>query len=401
MNNNRNSSNESNSSGSMPETSSKSYFIRTIIPFLLLQFSVGLCSSLQATFYPIEASSKGATASEFGAVFGIIHLSLFMFGPLVGKYLSIWGVKAIFPAGFIIDGGTFIMFGMLQWVSDKTMFLLFSYLIRFLEGAGAAATWTSNLSILMAKFPDRKSTVKAWCDAAFNFGLTIGPVLGALMYGAGGFFLPFAVTGTAILASGLVVMLVTEFPDMEHSDAEMPILKVLTMPRVLVSLLTCTVGAYSIGTIEATLSQFLELQLGLGVQKIALAFLVMSLCSVLATPVLGWMCDATLSPWLVSLSGSGLMIVCYAFIGPAPYLSALYHPNFTTVCSSLVAQGFGSAAVLVASFGCAQKAAVSFGESMEIQAVVSGLFTASFALGNFCGPTLSGIIYDQAGFSYP
>ena len=42
---------------------------------------------------------------------------------------------------------------------------------------------------------------------------------------------------------------------------------------------------------------------------------------------------------LVFLSGSALMIVCYAFIGPAPYLSALYHPNFTTVCSSLVAQG--------------------------------------------------------------
>ena len=67
------------------ETSSKSYFIRTIIPFLLLQFSVGLCSSLQATFYPIEASSKGATASEFGAVFGIIHLSLFMFGKTLSK----------------------------------------------------------------------------------------------------------------------------------------------------------------------------------------------------------------------------------------------------------------------------------------------------------------------------
>ena len=54
--------------------------------------------------------------------------------------------------------------------------------------------------------------------------------------------------------------------------------------------------------------------------------------------------------------------------------------------------GFGSAAVLVASFGCAQKAATSSGvpDSMEVQAVVSGLFTASFALGNFCGPTISG-----------
>ena len=96
MNSNRNSSNESTHSSmqgqlqshesfqsklfNFAEGSSKSYFIRTIIPFLLLQFSVGLCSSLQATFYPIEASSKGATASEFGAVFGIIHLSLFMFG---------------------------------------------------------------------------------------------------------------------------------------------------------------------------------------------------------------------------------------------------------------------------------------------------------------------------------
>ena len=75
-----------------------------------------------------------------------------------------------------------------------------------------------------------------------------------------------------------------QFPDMEHNESDMPILRIVTTPRVAVALLTCTVGAYSIGTIEATLSQFLEMQLGLSVQKIALAFLVMSLCSVLATP---------------------------------------------------------------------------------------------------------------------
>lgn len=55
-------------------------FIRTIIPFLFLQCSVGLYGSMQATFYPIEATQKGATSSQFGAVFGIIHLSLFIFG---------------------------------------------------------------------------------------------------------------------------------------------------------------------------------------------------------------------------------------------------------------------------------------------------------------------------------
>ena len=75
----RSSSNESQGSHASSRDS-KSFFIRTTIPFLLLQFSVGLCASLQATFYPIEATLKGATASQFGAVFGIIHLSLFMFG---------------------------------------------------------------------------------------------------------------------------------------------------------------------------------------------------------------------------------------------------------------------------------------------------------------------------------
>ena len=65
---------------------------------------------------------------------------------------------------------------------------MLSYLIRMVEGIGAAATWTSNLAILMARcrhnipvlakqfnarFPDRKATVKAWCDASFNVGLTV------------------------------------------------------------------------------------------------------------------------------------------------------------------------------------------------------------------------------------
>ena len=65
------------------KTGQFSVFVVTIIPFLLLQASVGLCASLQATFYPIEAGLKGATAAQFGAVFGIIHLALFLVGKIV------------------------------------------------------------------------------------------------------------------------------------------------------------------------------------------------------------------------------------------------------------------------------------------------------------------------------
>ena len=92
------------------------------------QASIGLCASLQATFYPLEAAKKGSTPAQFGAVFGIIHLSLFVFGPLVGKYLPLWGVHCIFFAGFVIDGGSFLLFGLLQWVDDNTSFLVLAHI---------------------------------------------------------------------------------------------------------------------------------------------------------------------------------------------------------------------------------------------------------------------------------
>ena len=323
-----------------PRPRPKLQLARTLAPFLLLQAAVGCCASLQATFYPIEAASKGASPAQFGAVFGIIHLSLFTFGkittvrnrryycnycidiimlagPLVGKYLSVWGVRLIYPAGFLLDGLSFVVFGLLHWVQDTTTFLVLSYLIRIVEGVGAAATWNSNLSILMAKFPERKASVKAWCDAAFNLGLTLGPVLGAAMYEAGGFCLPFAVTGAAIIASGAAAYLVTELPTIAPTEASQSVLSLAARPAVTVALLTATVAAYTIGTVEATLSTFLEASVAqVTVRTIAAAFLTMSLASVAATPLSGWLCDTRLCPWLVSCGGCLLMLACFTLLGP-------------------------------------------------------------------------------------
>ena len=129
---------------------------------------------------------------------------------------------------------------------------------------------------LNARFPDRKATVKAWCDASFNVGLTVclvfqiilsilkkdisnltfkvGPVLGALLYEAAGFCLPFALTGTAILLSGGLVLLVTKMPAMASTTSSPQssslLLAILSKPTVLIGLATATAGAYSIGTVE-------------------------------------------------------------------------------------------------------------------------------------------------------
>ena len=78
------------------------------------------------------------------------------------------------------------------------------------QGVGTGAYLTATLAILVNKFPDKKAAVKACCEGSFQFGLAIGPVLGAFMYSAAGFFFPFAVCGGAIILSGILVLLLTE-----------------------------------------------------------------------------------------------------------------------------------------------------------------------------------------------
>lgn len=62
--------------------------------------------------------------------------------------------------------------------------------------------------------------------------------------------------------------------------------------------------------------------------------------------------------------------------------------------------GIGTAALLVASFSGAQRAAL---ESLSVEpddvyAIISGIWTSSFALGNFIGPTVGGILVGNMGF---
>ena len=65
----------------------------TLFVFAIANFCSAICVSLQAPFYPHEAEKKGATASQYGFVFGIFELTVFIVSPIVGKNLSKLGAK--------------------------------------------------------------------------------------------------------------------------------------------------------------------------------------------------------------------------------------------------------------------------------------------------------------------
>ena len=116
---------------------------------------MGLLLSLQPTFYPSEAEKRGAKPSEYGFVFGIANLSLFVFGPVFGKYGSKMGLKLCFNLGAVMQGISGFLFCFVPSFKDAAIFLTCSYLLRFLEGMGTAMAWSSCLGILTEIFPEK------------------------------------------------------------------------------------------------------------------------------------------------------------------------------------------------------------------------------------------------------
>ena len=51
---------------------------KTLAAFAVAEICQAVCVSLQAPFYPHEAEMKGATATEYGLVFGVFELVVFL-----------------------------------------------------------------------------------------------------------------------------------------------------------------------------------------------------------------------------------------------------------------------------------------------------------------------------------
>ena len=122
--------------------------ILTFVTFAIADFCSAVCVSLQAPFYPQEAEKKGATATEYGFVFGVFELTVFLSSPLYGRYLSKIGPSFMFSAGIFTTGTTCVLFGLLDRVYITKAFVGLSFAIRIVEALGNAAFLTSSFSLI-------------------------------------------------------------------------------------------------------------------------------------------------------------------------------------------------------------------------------------------------------------
>jgi len=366
----------------------------------------GALISLQPPFYPTEAEKKGATPAQYGFVFGIANLAAFISAPFFGVYGTKIGAKILYNFGALLQALAGIAFAFLEYVDNTAAFLGLSYLLRFLDGVADAASWNSVVSILMVMYPSKVSTVMSWTEMLFGFGYMIGPALGSALYSIGGFPLPFLSVGTF----GLLVAIALYFvvPDVQANANDSPDdnRKVLNLrgiaksPSILLPYLDNFFCFCGNGMIESMLEPHLKRKAGATQADVGVTFLILGGVYMLSSPIGGLICDRLKYPTMVSIVGNTSMAIAFLFLGPVPFIPVETQLSIIQGMVGLV--GFGYALVMVSSFGRAQSAALSLGyaDDLNTYIMISGMWSASFYIGNFIGPTAAGFLVDAYGFEW-
>ncbi|GFG40306.1 hypothetical protein Cfor_06387 [Coptotermes formosanus] len=364
-----------------------------------VHFGCAICISLQAPFYPSEAERKGASATEYGLVFGVFELASFISSPILGKYLDFIGPKFMLNCGIFIASTCSILFGLLDLIARHLDFIALSFTIRIVEALGASAATTAAFAITAAVFPDSVATTFAALEVFYGLGYIVGPMIGGILFSLGGYILPFAVMGTFLMLDAVFIYFT--LPPLGNEPGQLrPEVKLLAMfkiPDIVLDSFCIAANAISLGFYSATLEPHLR-QFALTPVVTGVMFVISGTLYAVSAPLVGRLCDLNVHPKKVMVVGSVCIVTSYILVGPFPGLPL---PTTLWMCVlGLVVHGIGTASILVPCFIDIIRSAVASGfpDDMSTYGMVSGLWASFFSLGAFVGPSVAGVLYDAVGF---
>lgn len=232
----------------------------TLLSLSVADFCTSICVSLQAPFFPHEAHSKGASSTEYGLVFGIYHLSFFISGPLLARKMSKIGTKRVANLGLMVVGICSAIFGLLKGIQGRVPFIAVAALVRCVEAAGNAGFLCAYFSLVAKEFPDRVAFMFSMVETIFGLGLIAGPSIGAILYQAGGYTLPFVTMGSILVGASFVTCFTlssTYNQPVENNPGEESkkkgLLDAIKVPAIAFSMYGIFSAALCIGFTQATL----------------------------------------------------------------------------------------------------------------------------------------------------
>jgi MFS family permease len=176
-------------------------------------------------------------------------------------------------------------------------------IMRGLQGIGDSCVAISGFAIVTLYFAERKRQYLGYCMTARGVGVSLGPIIGGLIYGPlkfNGTFYFFA--GTNIISFLLVMFMVpnsvnaggpgmdeeVEKKDDSEDKYQISYCRILMNFRALMAIITASVTLYLVFFFDATLVTHLQIDVGLDVSLASQYYAVCVLVFSLTSPVVGY-----------------------------------------------------------------------------------------------------------------
>ncbi|XP_054157759.1 uncharacterized protein LOC128956102, partial [Oppia nitens] len=369
-------------------------------------FCVGSAYSLLAPFFPIEAKLKDANETWIGIIIAEYQIALFFGAAIFGKFIPPITPKFMITTGLLVAGICSAIFGVLQWIPSGTPFIAIAMASRTIEGLGAAAFFVSCWTTICMKFPKHISKLFATTEMCYGVGMIFGPAIGGLLNQLGAdsgiaFCLPFFVMGSLILMGALLMIIF--FPNTTDENVSLErtsVFSVLSNFNITLNVLISVNCFLLIGFNEATLELHLETIQELSSVTTGGIFVISGALYALFNQVWAYFAEKMPNCHPLCLIGCTSSLIAFLIVGPMPFF-----PIESQLWLTILGQvflGLGMGGQFVGSFiqGLRETFKSGFPDNVSTYAVVSGIFSSSFAMGSAIGPGIGGYMLGQMGYRW-
>lgn len=285
-----------------------------ILLFLINSLSA-IGYSLIAPLFPFEAYAKGVNEFMIGLIFSSFAISNVISFPLTPMLIKRIGRRNLFYIAMTIEATCTISFGLVSRIEDKNLFIIISIATRFLQGIGSALSSTLVYSIAASLCEEENiKTTMGYMELAYSVGLTIGPVLAAVLYYFFSYSFPFYICG--ILTLNCIPFIGDlDIPDDENDLDHPPMFSLLLNWGILFTFLAIIVDMVSGTFIYPVFTTHLNATYGIGVELSSLFFVIMMVSYFITLQFLNDLSEKLGTKLTITL---GLTINCFAVLLLAP-----------------------------------------------------------------------------------
>jgi MFS transporter, DHA1 family, solute carrier family 18 (vesicular amine transporter), member 1/2 len=235
---------------------------------------------LYGILFPLAAHSPVTVQDEeqSALLYGAYAISVLLVTPLFGYFGDRIGGRPTMLCGLALAGCSTLLFG----VAPNFSVLLIA---RFFQGAASAALWTSGLALIATHYAGKRVQMLGYAFTGGTFGSVIGPIAGGWLFHAGGYKLPFIITGILVAIDAALIAFL--LPAKKTARSETVSMRALLLNKsVVVAAVAVALAAFSVGVIEPLMPLRLT-RFGATSMAVGIVFTISTLVYGLSAPVVG------------------------------------------------------------------------------------------------------------------